>query len=74
MLKTSKDDKYLKALSLNVETPNEMKNEEEKMFGILKVRPIGVTKTNVITMYTLEYTGMLAIMWWGVYKVFYLQD
>ena len=61
------DDKFVSLNSESAPTPDAFKGpaalgeEVPKMFGILKVRDIGVTKTNVATMLTLEYTGMIVL-------------
>ena len=40
----------------------EGKNDVDyKMFGLIKVRPIGVTKLNVLSMLFLEFVGILAM-------------
>ena len=66
----TRDDKFV-ALNQTAEDDEEDK-PTSKMFGFLRVRDIGVTKTNVLTMLLLEYCGMLALQWWSVYNVFYL--
>ena len=40
----------------------EGKNDVDyKIFGLIKVRPIGVTKLNVLSMLFLEFVGILAM-------------
>ena len=63
-----RDDKF-KFVALNQsDKETEAENKPiEKMFGFLRVRDIGVTKTNVLTMLLLEFCAMLALQWHSVY-------
>ncbi len=40
---------------------------EEKMFGLLKTRNIGVTKMNLLSMWFLQFTSVLAFFWTMLY-------
>ena len=45
-----------------------------KMFGFLNVRPIGVTKMNILVMLFLEFIGETVFLWENIYNVYYFQN
>lgn len=49
-------------------------NDSEKMFGIIKVRNIGVTKINLLSMWFLQFSSVLALMWTLLYQIYMLQE
>jgi len=42
-------------------------SKEEKMFGLLKTRNIGVKKINLLSMWFLQFSSVLALMWTLLY-------
>jgi hypothetical protein len=47
-------------------------NREDLMFGILKVRNIGVTKMNVLSMLFLQFSSTVALFWTLFYQIYTL--
>jgi len=44
------------------------------MFGILKVRNIGVKKINLLSMWFLQFSSVLALFWTLLYQIYMLQE
>ena len=56
---------------ISFETGND---NEEKMFGLLKTRNIGVKKINLLSMWFLQFSSVLALMWTLLYQIYMLQE
>lgn len=58
----------------NLVNMEEKHDVDYKMFGLIKVRPIGVTKLNILSMLFLEFVGLLAMQWETVYQIYFFQN
>jgi len=49
-------------------------SKEEKMFGLLKTRNIGVKKINLLSMWLMQFSSVLALFWTLLYQIYMLQE